>query len=131
MPNAPKENNEHDSFQVPPIKCDAGDEQEQRRDDEAPTETVEQGAVPIGPNHPRQMMAHRTESGDKQVNVLCAPARLRESENRKQEQRCSDVEDEITPAIEYPKVRPRARHRQCRHGLWSGKSADVLHGGSG
>src|SRR2546423_11323672 len=72
-------------------------------------------------------MSHRAESGDEKVNVLWAPARLREREHRQNEQRRADVKNQVAPTIQDPKVRPRPRGGNCRNGLWPRKSGDVLH----
>ena len=58
-------------------------------------------------------MAHRPEGGDEQVNVLRAPARLREGKQRQNQQRRADVENEVTPAAQNPRI--LFRHSRC-HG---------------
>src|SRR5437870_11772905 len=72
-------------------------------------------------------MSHRAESGDEKVNVLWAPARLREREHRQNEQRRGDVQNQVAPTIQDPKVRARPCGRNCRNGLRPRKSGDVLH----
>ena len=72
-------------------------------------------------------MSHRAKSGDEKINVLCAPARLREREHRQNEQRRADVKYQVAPAIQNPKVGERPRGWNCRNGLWPRKSGDVLH----
>src|SRR5205807_9435737 len=72
-------------------------------------------------------MSHRAESGDEKVNVLWAPARLREREHRQNEERRADVKNQVAPTIQDPKVRARPRGGNCRTGLWPRKGGDVLH----
>src|SRR5262249_28310594 len=77
MPDAPEENYQNYAFEVPPVKSDANREQKNWRDDKAPPKASEQGAVTVRADHSRQMVAHCAERSDENVNVLCAPARLR------------------------------------------------------
>src|SRR5438876_5741492 len=72
-------------------------------------------------------MSHRAEGGDEKVDVLWAPARLREREHRQNEQRCGNVQNQVAPTVQNPKVRARPRGLDCRNGLWPRKSGDVLH----
>ena len=84
MPDTPEENNHHDrvGFDVPKIKTNANGEQENWSDDKAPAKTLEQRAVAVSANHSRQVMAHRAEGGDEQINFLRTPTRLRQREQR-------------------------------------------------
>src|SRR5439155_27296876 len=72
-------------------------------------------------------MSHRAEGGDEKVDVLWAPARLREREHRQNEQRCGNVQNQVAPTVQNPKVRARPRGLDCRNGLWPRKSGDVPH----
>src|SRR5437870_167799 len=72
-------------------------------------------------------MAHRAEGGDEKVDVLWAPARLREREHRQNEQRRADVKNQVAPTVQDPKVRARPCGGNCRNGLRPRKSGDVLH----
>ncbi len=72
-------------------------------------------------------MSHRAESGDEKVDVLWAPARLREREHRQNEERRADVKNQVAPTIQDPKVRARPCGGNCRNGLRPRKSGDVLH----
>src|ERR1700720_1663543 len=104
MPDAPKENNQDDSLQVPPVERDAGHQEKERGKNEAPAEALEQGAVAVCSDHSREVMSHRAESGDEKVNVLWAPARLREREHGQNEQWRADVKNQVAPAVQDPKV---------------------------
>ena len=66
-------------------------------------------------------MSHRAESGDEKVNVLWAPARLREREHRQNEQRRADVKNQVAPTVQDPKVRARPPGRDCRNGFVAAK----------
>ena len=72
-------------------------------------------------------MSHRAERGDEKVDVLWAPARLREREHRQNEEWRADVKNQVAPTIQDPKVRARPRGGNCRNGLWPRKGGDVLH----
>src|SRR5262249_16283533 len=84
VPHAPDKRNEHNSLQVPHGKSRADDDQENRRTNETPSETLKQRAIAIGANHSRQMMTHRAKRSDEKINVLRAPEPLRRDENRHQ-----------------------------------------------
>src|SRR6266436_1641346 len=73
------------------------------------------------------MMSHRAERGDEKVDVLWTPARLRDREHRQNEQRRGNVENQVAPTIQDPKVRARPCGGNCRNGLRPRKSGDVLH----
>jgi len=45
------------------------------------------------------MVSHGAKRSDENVNVLRAPARLRQSEHRQEQKRRADVENEIAPTI--------------------------------
>jgi hypothetical protein len=84
MPDAPEENNENDSFQVPPGKSNADCDQKDRRENKTPTKPFEERTVTVGPDHSREMVPCGAEGGHEKVNVLRAPARLCQSEHRHQ-----------------------------------------------
>src|SRR5205809_2549992 len=127
MPHAPEKNDQDNPFEVPPVKCGAGHQQKDRCQDEAPAETVEQGAIAVGTDHSREVMPHGPESSDKKIDVLGTPARLRQREYRQDQQRRTNIKHQVTPAIQDPKIRTRPRGRDCRNGLWPRKSGNVLH----
>src|SRR6266702_1018460 len=99
MPNAPEKNDKHDSFQVPPEKGRADREQKERRQNKAPFEAIEQSAIAIGADHPRQVMSHCAERRDEEINILRTPARLRQRKNRQEKKRGTDVENQVTPTV--------------------------------
>ncbi len=72
-------------------------------------------------------MSHRAERGDEKVDILWTPARLRDREHRQNEQRRGNVENQVAPTIQDPKVRARPCGGNCRNGLRPRKSGDVLH----
>ena len=127
MPDAPEENDQHDSFQIPQGESGADREQKNWGKNEAPAKTFEERAVAVGADHSRQMVSHRAERGHEKINVLCAPARLREREHRHEQQRRPDVENEIAPTIQNPQIPSRNRRRNGRDGLRTGEGADLLH----
>ena len=102
MPNAPKENDQQDSFEVPPEERRAHCEKKQRRENKTPFEALEQSAVAIRADHSRQVMPHCAKRSDKEINVLRTPARLGQRKDRHQQQRRADVENQVPPRIEYP-----------------------------
>src|SRR5262245_19023959 len=102
MPNAPKENHQQNSFQVPPEKSDAHHGQKQRRQNEAPLKALEQGPIAVGAYHAWQVMTHGTERSDKQIDVLRTPLRLGQRESRYQQKWRTDVQDQVPPGTEYP-----------------------------
>src|SRR6184192_2509473 len=102
MPNAPEENDQQDSFEVPPEESRANYKKKQRGKNKTPFKAFEQCAIAIGPDHPRQVMSHGAKCSDKQIDVLRAPARLGQRKDRHQQQRRADVENQVPPRIEYP-----------------------------
>src|SRR5438045_2088150 len=72
-------------------------------------------------------MPHGPESGDKKIDVLGTPARLRQGEYRQDQQRRTNIKQQVTPAIQDPKIRTRPCGGNCRNGLWPRKSGNVLH----
>jgi len=76
VPDAPEENDQQDSLQVPPEESDTRYEQKKRRENEAPFKAFEQSPITIGAYHARQVMPHRTESRDKEKDVLRTPLGL-------------------------------------------------------
>ena len=127
MPDTPEEYNENDPFEVPPVESDAGANQKDRCDYKAPAKSPEQCAVPVGANHPREMMSHCAERGHKNVDVLCTPAGLCEGEHRHEQKRRGDVKNQVPPAVQDPDVRFWRTRRNCRYGLRTGKGGNVLH----
>src|SRR4029077_16446774 len=97
VPDAPEENDEQNSFQVPPKKGRTDREKEERRENKAPFEALEQSAIAIGTDHPRQVMSHCSKRRDKEINILRTPARLGQRESRQQQQRSADVQNQVTP----------------------------------
>src|SRR5207253_10547909 len=97
-------NDKNDGLQVPPGEGDANREQKNRRQDETPPEALEQSAIPISADHPRQMMPGSAERCDKKVNVLRPPPGLRQSEKRQDKNRRADVQNQVTPAAQDPQV---------------------------
>ena len=81
MPDAPEENDEHDSFQIPPRESDADRSEKNRRENKAPPETFEKRAIAVGANHSRHVVAHRAKGCDEKINVLRAPPRLCQREH--------------------------------------------------
>src|SRR5690242_2400917 len=98
MPDPPKENDENESFQVPPGKGYADSEKKDRRENEAPLKALEERAISVGTDHSWQMVTSRAKCCHEDVDILCAPARLRQSEHRHQQQWCANVKNQITPA---------------------------------
>jgi len=103
VPDTPEENDQNYSLEVPPVESDANREQKNRREDKAPLKASEQSTVAVRADHPRQMMADCTECTHEKVNVLCAPARLRQHKHWQQKQRRPDVKKQVAPAVENPK----------------------------
>ena len=85
MPNAPEENDQQNSFQVPPEEGCTHCEKKQRRENKAPFEALEESAVAVGTDHPGQVVPHCAECSDKEINVLGTPARLGERKRRHQQ----------------------------------------------
>src|SRR5437867_9052951 len=100
MPNAPEENDQQNSLQVPPEEGRADREKKQRRENETPFEAFKQCAVAIRADHPWQVMSHCAECSDKEINVLGTPARLGQRKHRHQQQRGADVENKVAPRIQ-------------------------------
>src|SRR5438046_3792573 len=119
MPDTPEEDNEKNSFYVPPVKSHANQQQKNRRENKTPPKAFEQGAITISSDHSREMVAHCAKRGDKNVNVLCAPARLRQQEHRHQKKRRPDVKNQVAPAVENPQCLFRCSFRHSRNSLWS------------
>ena len=101
MPDAPQKNDHHYRIRldVPQIKADADREEKNRRNNETPSETLEQCAIAVGANHSRQMMAERAEGRDENVNLLCAPACLRDCEQWNDQERRPDIKNQVAPTI--------------------------------
>src|SRR5438132_6592458 len=76
-------------------------------------------------------MAHCAGSGDEKIDFLRAPARLRQGEERNNQQRCSDVENQVAPAIQNPDIALRHECRDWRNSFWTRECGDVLHGAAG
>src|SRR5438552_17828265 len=76
-------------------------------------------------------MAHCAESGDEKIDFLRTPACLRQGEERNNQQRCSDVENQVAPAVENPDIALRHQRRDWRNSFWTRKGGDVLHGAAG
>ena len=127
MPDAPEENDQHDSFQIPQGESDADREQKNRGKNEAPAKTFEERAVAVGADHSWQMVSRCAEGGHENINVLCAPARLCQREKGHEQQWRPDVKNEIAPTIQNPQIPFRNRRRNGRDGLGAGEGADLLH----
>src|SRR6266699_664146 len=97
MPNAPEKNNEDNPLEVPPKKDHADRNEKEQRQNKAPFEAIEQSAIAIGADHPRQMMSHCAERRDEEINILRTPARLGQCKNRNQQKRRADVENQVPP----------------------------------
>src|SRR6266496_1073867 len=91
VPDAPEENDQQNSLEVPPKEGRTDREEKQRRENKAPFKPLEQSPIAIGADHPRQVMSHCAERRDKEVNVLRAPARLGQGESWQQQKRRADV----------------------------------------
>src|SRR5438045_9531716 len=102
MPDAPEENDENDSFQVPPVKSDANRDQKNRGKNEAPAKPFEESAIAVGADHSREMVTHCAKCGHEKVNVLRPPAYLRQQEHRHQKQWRSAVENPVAASVEHP-----------------------------
>jgi hypothetical protein len=102
MPNTPEENDQQNSLQIPPKESDTSYEQKQRRENEAPPETLEQSAITVRAYHARQVMTHGTEGSYKEIYVVRTPPRLGQRERGYQQQRGADVQDQVPPGTEYP-----------------------------
>ena len=76
-------------------------------------------------------MAHRAERGHEKINFLRAPTRLRNTEERNQQNRRADIKDEIAPTVQDPKIAFGKNRRDRRDGLRTRKCGDVLHGRRG
>src|SRR6185503_17406312 len=87
VPDAPEENHQQNSFEVPPEKSHAYCEEKKRRKNEAPLEAIKQSPVAVRPYHARQVMTHRTEGRDKEINILRTPLRLGQRKGGYQQQR--------------------------------------------
>src|SRR2546423_347645 len=107
MPDTPGHRDELNRLDIVKSRPDADGEDGQRSDHETNFETVKQCPIAVGPDHPRQVMAHGAEGTDKEKNILCTPARLRRREDRNKQYRCTDEKDQISPAIENPRRRFR------------------------
>src|SRR5262249_940039 len=70
VPDAPEKDDKQNSFQVPPKESCANRKQKQRRENKAPFKAIEQSPIAIGADHPRQVMSHRTECRDEEINIL-------------------------------------------------------------
>src|SRR6266576_6630242 len=97
MPNAPEKSDEDNPLEVPPKKDHADRNEKERRQNKAPFEAIEQSAIAIGADHPRQMMSHCAERRDEEINILRTPARLGQRKNRYQQKRRADVENQVPP----------------------------------
>ena len=97
VPDAPEENDKDNSLQVPPGKRKTDSQQENWRKNESPAKPLKQRAIAISPNHSRQVVAGGAERGHENVDVLRAPTHLRESEHRNQQQRRSDIKNQVAP----------------------------------
>jgi hypothetical protein len=104
VPDSPEKNDQHKALQIPQGETDANDEEKDRGNDEAPAKSFEEGPIAVGAHHARQVVAHSPEGGHEKVNVLRAPAHLRERKQWDQECRGADVKKQIAPAIEDPQV---------------------------
>ena len=114
-------------FRSHQVKATQTASEKNRRENKAPPESFEKRAISVGANHSRHVMAHRAEGGDKKVNVLCAPARLREREQRQNQQRRADVENQVAPTAQNPWILFRYSCWYGRYSLRPGKSSNVLH----
>src|SRR5437868_4838063 len=123
MPNAPKKDDEYNALQVPPGKSDADSEKENRSGDKTPLEPFKKRTIAIGADHSRQVMAHRTERSHEKINVLGAPARLREREHGKKQKRRAYVKDQVAPTAQDPEILAGRLDRNGRDGLRLGKGA--------
>ena len=72
-------------------------------------------------------MSHCAERSHENVDVLCTPAGLCESEHRHEQKRRGDVKNQVPPAVQDPDVRFRRARWNCRYGLRTGKRGNVLH----
>src|SRR6266480_7839554 len=99
MPNAPEKNDEDNPLEVPPKKDHADRNEKERRQNKAPFEAIEQSAIAIGADHPRQMMSHCAERRDEEINILRTPARLRQRKNRQEKKWRTDVQNQVTPTV--------------------------------
>ena len=117
MPDAPEENDENDPFQVPPGKKRRKQRLKNRRKNEAPAKPFEQSAIAVGADHSREMVAHCAKCGHENVNVLRAPARLRQQEHRHEKKRRPDVKNQVAPTVENPQRLFRRRDGRSWNGL--------------
>src|SRR4029450_2182967 len=117
VPDAPEENYQQNSFQVPPEEGGTNGEKKQGREDKAPLEAFEQSTIAIGPDHPWQVMPHCAKRRDEKINVLRPPPRLGQGKNRHQQKRGGDVQDEVAPGIEYPQLPLRHAGRRSWNSL--------------
>jgi hypothetical protein len=118
VPDPPEEDNQDDALEIPPGKSDTDAEKKNRCENKAPSEPLEERAIPIGSDHARQVVTHGAKSGDEDVNVLRAPAHLCERKERNQEDGRANIENKVTPTIEDPDTfrRHSGWHRRDRLG---------------
>src|SRR6266487_6069711 len=76
-------------------------------------------------------MPHCAESGDEKINFLRTPARLRQREERNDQQRCPNIKNQVAPAVENPDIPLRHEGRDWRHSFWTRECGDLLHGAAG
>src|SRR4029077_9475127 len=72
-------------------------------------------------------MAHRAEGSDKKINVLRAPTRLRQNEDRQDHKRSADVENQVAPTVQNPQVGLSRDGRRSRDSLRGRERGNVLH----
>src|SRR5882724_5967669 len=130
MPNAPDKRDKHDAFEVPQRKSCANHYEENRCENESVSETLKQGAVTVGANHAWQVVPHRTERSDKKINVFGGPDPLGPDKDGHQQERRTDVKNQVAPTVQNPQIRLASsgcRTRHSRDSLRRGEGRTVLH----
>jgi hypothetical protein len=110
----------HNAFQVPQGKSRTNHNEENRRANKSPSETLKQSAIAVGANHPRQVVSHCTECRHKEINVFGSPEPLGGYKDRHQQQWRADVKNQVPPTVQNPQITLSSggcRNGRSRHSL--------------
>ena len=91
--------------------------QQERRQDEAVLEPIEEQAIAVRAHHAREVMANRAERSDEQIDLLWPESTLGQPQRGENDGRCAHNEDEVAPRIKNPpRAEPGRRGQPDRRG---------------
>jgi hypothetical protein len=103
VPRGPQESGQHDSAQAADRETHAHGYQENRSDDQARAEALEERAIAVGAQHARQVMAQGPEGAEVEDQLLHVGPAGGEQDQGQQEQRHAQDQAQIEPRTSDPR----------------------------